>query len=241
MSKTAVITGAGKGLGLELVKKALSEGYNVAAVTIPMTDALRTLADESGGRVVAFEVDVTDAAAINECKQSVENKFDSISVIINNAGIWLDFERFELEDERFDIDMCYKEFDVNAMGVLRITKAFMPLLRKSDNSIKALVNLSSDCASYQSDNWRKSEYAYCMSKSCVNIISILMNNTLKDTDIKVFSVFPGWMQTDMGYAGPGNPQPDVHPSEAAECIFNLIENVPKKEYVFCDRFGNKMY
>lgn len=239
MNKVAVITGCGKGLGFELTKKAVDDGYKVIAMTYPMTEALLTLTEENPAKVFPYEVDVTNPAAIEACRADVADKYDSIDIIINNAGIWLDAERLELEDENFDIDMCYKEFDVNAMGALRISKAFMPLLRKSKSKTSAVVNLSSDCASYMPQNKRKSEYAYCMSKACVNVISNLLNNAVKDTEIKVLSVFPGWMQTDMGYAGARNSSPKVPPQEAAECIFKLI-NEPKKDYTFMDRFGNEM-
>ncbi len=240
MCKVAVITGAGKGLGLALTRKAVAEGYIVVAMTMPMTDGLLELAKQTNGSVLPYAVDVTDGAAIAECQKQTEQRFGHIDLLINNAGIWMDYERYTLEDPRFDIDMCYREFDVNAMGVLRVTKAFLPLLRKSEANVKAIVNLSSDCASYTPDNFRKSEYAYCMSKACVNIISNLVSNDLANTNIKVFSVFPGWMQTDMGYAGPGNPQPDVPPTVAAEDIFKLVQTAPKNAYTFCDRFGNPM-
>ena len=239
MNKVCVITGCGKGLGLELCNQAIQRGYCVIAMTYPMTEAVLNLAKEYPRLIFPYEVDVTDQAAIDACKAEVFNKFKSIDLIINNAGIWLDVERLELEDENFDTEMCYKEFDVNAMGALRITRAFIPQLRKSQAETRALVYLSSDCASYKAQNERKAEYAYCMSKACVNMIANLINNAVTDTNIKVLSIFPGWMQTDMGYAGAKNAFPNVPPAEAAECIFTLI-NEPKKAYTFMDRFGAEM-
>jgi len=239
MSKVAVITGTGKGLGLELTKKAVSEGYDIIAITYPMTEELKAFAQQNSSKVFPYEIDVRDAEGIEACRKEVADKYDSVELIINNAGVWMDFERKELDDPDFDIDMCYTEFDINAMGTLRISKAFLPMLKKSEFENCAIVSLSSDCASYSPVNKRKSEYAYCMSKACVNIISNLLNNALKETKVKVLAVFPGWMQTDMGYAGPGNPKPRVPVNEAAECIFKLIYG-PKKESVFCNRFGEEM-
>ena len=239
MCKTAIITGAGRGLGLELTKRALLSGYHAIAITRHITPALSTLAEEPGS-VTVLEADVTNPAHIERCRNFVEERFKSAEILINNAGVWLDVQRRELEDPDFDIDLCYREFDVNAMGTLRVTKAFLPLLRKSSAPVRALVNLSSDCGSYGPENARTGEYGYCMSKACVNMISNLINNALKDTDIKVFSVHPGWMQTEMGFAAPVAARPDVPPEDTAECIFRLIESAPKRDHVFCDRYGNRM-
>lgn len=240
MNKLAVITGAGKGLGLELTRCCLKDNYTVIAIDKSITSDIEMLSNTYGKMIVPYQVDITDHEKIKECALSVSNKYQCIDLLINNAGIWLDFERKELEDSDFDFDMCTTEFNVNAMGTLRMTKAFLPFVKQCQNENRAIINISSDCASSEPENTRTSEYAYCMSKACVNIISNILNNSLKKTDIKVLSVFPGWMQTDMGYAGPGNPQPNTPPKEAAECILKLIKQ-PKKNYVFCDRFGNRLH
>lgn len=119
---------------------------------------------------------------------------------------------------------------------------FLPLLRKGTASDRAIVNISTDCASYKaSTNSGNSEFAYCISKAGVNIIRNLIANHWSDTDIKVFAVFPGWLQTEMGFAGvtDENHTPDVKPQETAECISKLIKG-DVLPYTCCDRFGNEM-
>ncbi len=244
MTKTAVITGCGKGLGLALCKQFLGEGYRVCALEKMPTDALFALEKENEGLKV-FTLDITDYEGIKNCKKAIEAEYESIDLLINNAAVWLDKARNEIESPDFedDLKICALEFDINTMGPLRIIKEFLPLLRKGTDKNRAVVNMSSDCASYDPvTNWRTSEYAYCMSKAGVNIISDLLANTLKETDIKVFAVFPGWMQTEMGFAGvtDENDKPTVAPSEAASCISNLIKG-PKLEYTYCNRFGERMY
>lgn len=244
MTKIAVVTGTGKGLGLALCKKLLSDGYTVCALEKSPTDALLSLERECD-EIHVFECDVTDAEAIERCGTEIEKMCGSIDLLINNAGVWLDKERNKINAPSFDDDirLCYTEFDINTMGTLRIIKRFLPLLMKEANENRAVVNLSSDCASYNAEtNPRAWEYAYCISKAGVNIISNLLANTLKETDIKVLSVFPGWMQTDMGFAGvtDKNVKPNVSPEEAADCILKLIKD-KKKDYTYCNRFGERMY
>ncbi len=243
MIKSAVITGTGKGLGLVLCKQFLSEGYRIFALERTPTEALLSLAAANEGLTV-FSVDITNYDAVIACRKEVEKKTASVDLIINNAGVWLDKECFEIEDENFDMDIFFTEFNINAIGPLRIIREFLPLLRKGRDKNRAIVNISSDCASYDAvTNWRTSEYAYCMSKAGVNILSNLVANTLADTDIKVYSLFPGWMQTDMGFAGVFNENdtPDVSPAEAARCISELIKKPKLEGYTYCNRFGERMY
>lgn len=243
MTKSAVITGTGKGLGLTLCKKALSLGYRVWALEKSPTEALFRLAEENES-IKVFQADITNSEEIAAIAEEVKKESGAIDLLINNAAVWLDKARNDIESPDFDadIELCYKEFDINTMGPLRVIREFLPLLRKSEGDCRAVVNMTSDCASYDPvTNWRTSEYAYCISKAGVNIISDLLSNTLKETDIKVFSVFPGWMQTDMGFAGVTDEEnkPSVSPEEAAECIFALI-NGKKLDYTYCDRFGNRL-
>lgn len=244
MTKTAVITGTGKGLGLALCKKLLSEGYTVCALERTPTDLLTALERENA-ELNIYLCDVTDPDAIERCGAEIEGSNTSIDLLINNAGVWLDKARNKIDSPSFadDIELCYTEFDINTMGTLRIINRFLPLLMKGSGENRAVVNLSSDCASYNAETSRRTgEYAYCISKAGVNIISNLLANTLKKTDIKVLSVFPGWMQTDMGFAGvtDENYRPDVTPEEAADCILKLIKD-KKKNYTYCNRFGERMY
>ncbi len=242
MTKTAVITGCGKGLGLSLCKQFLSESYFVCALEKFPTKELCAL---EGQGLKVYETDITDYMAIKKCREEIEREHKTVELIINNAAVWLDKARNEIDSPDFDNDLklCQIEFDINTMGPLRVIREFIPLLRNSHGENLAVVNLSSDCASYDPvTNWRTSEYAYCISKAGVNIISDLLSNTLKETPIKVFSVFPGWMQTDMGFAGvtDKNNKPTVTTAEAAKCISTLIKG-KKLEYTYCNRFGERMY
>ncbi len=241
MTKVAIVTGGGKGLGFCLCKLLLSEGYSVCALEKFPTENLLNLERETE-ELSVFEADITDGEKMALCRKSVEEKYGRVDLIINNAAVWMDKHRREIEDEKFEMDMCLTEFNINTMGPLRVIREFLPLLRKGQSDCRAIVNLSSDCASYNPEtNPRAGEYAYCISKAGVNIISNLVANNLAETDIKVFAVFPGWMQTDMGFAGVSdeNNVPGVSPAEAASCILSLVKG-PKLPYTYCDRFGKQL-
>lgn len=243
MTKTAIITGAGKGLGLAFCKQFLSEGYSICALDKIPTQELYEL-ENTNSKIKVFQVDITIPEDIINFKKEVKKMYGSIDLLINNAAVWLDKDRRDLESDDFekDIDMCYTEFDINTMGTLRMIHQFLPLLKASDSDNCAIVNISTDCASYKaSTNFRNSEFAYCISKAGVNVISNLTANHLKDTNIKVYSVFPGWMQTDMGFAGvtDENCQSSLKPEESAECISKLIKE-KALPYTYCDRYGEEM-
>lgn len=239
MIKNAVITGGSGGLGFALVKLFLSEGYRVAALDLTISDALLSLSKENE-MVVPIKADVSRKEDILSAAKEIGEKFESVEVLINAAAVWLDFERIPLEDSRFDIDMCRREFDINAMGPLVMMKEILPLMRKS-SAPEAIINLSSDCASYHLEKWRVAEYAYCMSKAALTVITSIVKNAVADTPMNVLAVFPGWLRTKMGFMGvqDGGEEPDVTVEEASECILKLIRS-PKRDYVFCDRFGNEL-
>ncbi len=239
MIKNAVITGAGGGLGFALVKLFLSEGYRVAALDLNITDALSVLSKENEN-VIPIKADISREEDVSLAAKEIRESFESVEVLINAAAVWLDFERIPLEDSRFDIEMCRREFNINAMGPLIVTKKILPLMRKS-SAPEAIINLSSDCASYNPEEWRVAEYAYSMSKAALTVMTSIIKNAVANTPMNVFAVFPGWMRTKMGFMGvqEEGKEPDVTPEEAAACILSLIRS-PKRIYVFCDRFGNEM-
>ena len=143
-------------------------------------------------------------------------------------GVWFDFERLSLDHERFDFDMLISEFDINAVAPLRIVREFVNLVKKSE--LKTIVNISSEAGSIGMSG-RESEYAYCMSKAGLNMASKLLQNSYAKDDIKVYSVDPGWMRTDMG-----GPSAHLEPEESAFEILNLVEG-ERKAFIYCNRKG----
>jgi NAD(P)-dependent dehydrogenase (short-subunit alcohol dehydrogenase family) len=107
-------------------------------------------------------------------------------------------------------------YQVNAVGPLIVVKYALPLLRKGQR--KLIINFSSEAGSIGAC-WRKSEYAYCMSKAALNMASRILQNALKEEGFKVLALHPGWFSSDMG----GVDAP-ITPAEAAEEIVKLVLN-----------------
>lgn len=230
MSKSTVITGASQGLGLSLTKEGIRRGYKIFALDIKISDELNTLTGCN-----PYICDVTNYASVQQCKKYVSENTDSVDILFNNAGIWLDQKRLPLDCPEFDFNIIFRQYDVNAIGVIRMVREFLPLLKKSD--IKSVVNLSSEAGSI-TDCRRSCEYGYCMSKAAQNMATKIMQNAYPEIFFR--SVHPGWMITPQGMAGADkNQKPTQNPHDTAKKLYDMAEN-KKIEYLYCDFNGNKL-
>ena len=211
-----LITGAAGGLGVCLVKEYLRRGYQVFATDIvPKDEAAKRMPLERED-LYYQETDVTSTAAVEALAKAVSERTNSLDIIISAAGIF----RPESEErlENYDIDGSFGTFDVNALGPLRIAKAFISFLRAGED--KVLVNISSEAGSLQSHADYIHRYDYCMSKAALNIQSVILQRYLKPEGIRVLLLHPGWMRTPMG--GPNAP---VDPADSAKGIADIAEEM----------------
>lgn len=230
MNKSVLIAGASRGLGLSLVHEYLKNGFTVfAGVRNINSEKIKAIINEFSNSLIIIEMDVASTASVKSAAKQVTSYCDKLDIVINNAGIHSEDSFQVLED--VNLDNALEVYNVNSIGALRVAKEFLALLENGED--KMLVNISSEAGSIGSCQ-RKKEFDYCMSKAAVNMGSVLLQNYLKERKIKVLSVQPGWMRTDMGGSSA-----HIDPKEAAEAIFKLIE---KNEHnldapVFVDRFG----
>jgi NAD(P)-dependent dehydrogenase (short-subunit alcohol dehydrogenase family) len=174
---------------------------------------LRKIAGQSAGKLSVAELDVTDLSSIQRAVQTVAEQAPALDILINNAAVYLEKPVKPLEELDFGDTHFQRTMDVNAFGPLRVIQQFLPLLEKGQR--KLIVNISSEAGSV-TDCCRAMEYAYCMSKSALNMASRILQNALKPGGFKVLAIHPGWMRTDMG-----GQDADIAPEEAANGIFNL--------------------
>lgn len=234
MRMNILVTGANRGLGLSFIKVGLENGHHMFAGVRKMKDSsinhLKELQKMYENRLNIVELDVTDENSVKEAAEHIEKTTDQLDCIINNAGMLN--ERDSIIEE-LDIEACMTAFNINTLGPIRVIKHFLRLLRNGDN--QSIINISSDSASLT--NAYSNDYPYGLSKVALNMLSEKLSVYLKDENIQVFSVHPGWMKTDMG----GEHAP-LNPVDSASQIFKIIEQDKpiKSPHTFIDYTGKTM-
>ncbi len=195
MEKIALITGATRGLGFAMTEKLATLGFKVImACREERTGKISYQKLKNKNLDVIFEVcDVEKISDIDNLYNSISKKFDHLDVLINNAGI--NIEPPSTKIENIDLKLFEKIMNVNLRGSLYMCSKFIPLLKKSKDA--RIINFASGLA--QLSVPRMGPYpSYSISKTAVNQLTWFLAEELKSTSVKVFSVDPGWVKTDMG-------------------------------------------
>jgi NAD(P)-dependent dehydrogenase (short-subunit alcohol dehydrogenase family) len=209
--KTALVTGANRGLGYEVARQLSERGWRV--VISARRKEQGKAAAEKLSNAAFLELDITNDASVARAAKQVPE----LDVLINNAGIILDGDKDILTIRP---ELIARTIETNALGALRVSQGFLPHLLGSDGG--RIVNVSSG-AGQLSDMGTWSP-AYAASKTTLNAITCLLAAALKDKGIAVNSVCPGWCRTDMG--GAGAPR---SAEEGAAGIVWLAADVPQKK------------
>jgi len=204
--KVALVTGANKGIGFEVARQ-LGMTHGMTVLIGARDEARgREAADKlknDGADVRAVLLDVTDPSTAAAVARQVEEWFGRLDVLVNNAGIALD----RASPSQIDLDVLRQTYETNVFGVFNVTRAMLPLLRKSPAA--RIVNVSSGLGSLAQNsdpNWEFAAVkplAYNSSKAALNMMTVTFAAELKDSSIKVNAVDPGYTATDMnGHQGP---------------------------------------
>jgi len=179
------ITGANRGIGFEIVKQLRGRGDDVVAICRGPSDEL----EETGAHVVA-SVDVGDRDSVENLARKVGA--EPLDMLINNAGI-LQSETLGADD--WD-DSIRRQFEINALGPLRVTLALSTLLRPGSK-----VGIVSSRVGSMADNSSGDHYGYRMSKAAVNMAGVNLAHELRSREIAVFLLHPGYVRTGMTGGG----------------------------------------
>jgi NAD(P)-dependent dehydrogenase (short-subunit alcohol dehydrogenase family) len=189
--RVALVTGANKGIGFEVVRELARLGLRVF-IGARNAKAGRAAAEKlsTEGDVVFLEIDVANAGSILRAAEELGKQADRLDVLVNNAGVLLDEDKDALTvtPEIFEATLR-----TNTLGPWLVAKAFLPLLKKS--SEPRIVNVSSGGGQLDggADGWAP---GYCVSKTALNGVTVQLAAAL--SKFAVNSVCPGWVRTDMG-------------------------------------------
>jgi NAD(P)-dependent dehydrogenase (short-subunit alcohol dehydrogenase family) len=197
--KVALITGANKGIGLEIARQLGRQGMTVLVEARDAgrgREAIEGLRSE-GIDAYLIRFDVTSQATIDQAARRIEEEFGRLDILVNNAGIFVD----DAPPSGLGMEVLRRTYETNVFGPVAVTKALLPLLRKS--SAGRVVNMSSGLGSLtlaSEPGWEFAALyllAYNSSKSALNAVTVQFAKELRDTPIKVNAADPGYTATDL--------------------------------------------
>ncbi|HWB60278.1 MAG TPA: SDR family oxidoreductase [Chthoniobacteraceae bacterium] len=228
--ETILVTGANRGIGLALAQELASHGNRVFAACRKSESAaeLRALEAKHPGLFSVVKLDVDSDASVADAAKAVAAQIPSLDVLVNNAAVFPE----EGDESIMEMDLAYfrAAFETNVLGVIRVTRAFLPLLEKSKNP--RVVNISSGAGSI-SDKTDHGYYAYSASKAALNMVTRAMAAEFKPRGITFAAISPGWVKTEMG--GPNAP---LTPEQSAHSLAATIAKLTiKQTSTFLNRDG----
>lgn len=198
--KTALVTGANKGIGLEVARILAQKGFFIYIGSRKMESGLaevEKLRTEGIENIEAIQLDVTDQESINTARKAIGEKSKVLDVLVNNAGVSGGFPQSALNAT---IDQFKTVFATNVFGVVGVTQAFIDLLKESEEP--RIVNVSSAMASLtlaadpSVPGYDNKMAVYQSSKTALNMYTVNLAYDLRNTPFKVNAVCPGWTKTD---------------------------------------------
>lgn len=209
-----LVTGASRGLGLEMARQYLQRGERVFAGSRSLENigGLRQLAGQFPDKLHIVQLDVTDTQSIAAAASTIAGEVDGLEILVNNAGIHEEGESIK----EFQPEAALKYLNINAVGPLLVAQGVVDLLRNGRQA--RIVNISSDSGSLSATNTYRGYY-YFGSKAALNMYTRVLAWDPETEGVIVAAVHPGWIRTDMG-----GPDADLSPQESAEGIIRASDS-----------------
>ena len=217
--QTILITGANRGLGLELTRQYLQDGdaHVFATCRNPdRADHLNDLAGKHPSQVTVLQLDITDESSIAAVVNAIETAIGALDLLINNAGIFPTGEHQSRDLGNLSAPALSEVITTNAVAPLIVTQACRQLLQAGENP--RVVMISSGLGSVT--NAVGGSYGYRMSKAAMNMAARALSHDGAPTGIITITTHPGWVQTDMG-----GPSATVTPAQSAAGLRTLISGL----------------
>ncbi|MBK8025044.1 MAG: SDR family oxidoreductase [Chloroflexi bacterium] len=213
-TRIALVTGANRGIGLEVCRQLAGQGMTVLLGSRDATkgQAAAESLRRRGAVVQPVQLDVTDRESIERTRAAVERDYGRLDVLVNNAAALYDTWQRAAEA---DLAQVREALEINTLGAWQMVQSFLPLLKRSNHG--RIVNVSSQAGSL--DSLGAGTPAYSLSKAALNAFTIMLAADLRRSRILVNAVCPGWVATDMG--GPGG-----RPVEAGAASVVWAVNLP---------------
>jgi len=226
-SRTALVTGGNRGIGLAICEGLVDRGLNVVLGTRDEANgeaAARALRDD-GGTVRVEPIDVAEPDAIQSCYDRLDADDVTIDVLVNNAGIYPENDALDAT-----IDQLDRAWTVNTRGPWLLVKAFVPDM--IDRGYGRVVNVSSGSGSF-GEGMDAPHAAYAASKAALNALTVTLDDALSEAPgVKVNSLCPGWVHTRMG--GENAPRTPAEGADTALWLATLPKDGPSGGF-FRDR------
>jgi NAD(P)-dependent dehydrogenase (short-subunit alcohol dehydrogenase family) len=200
--KVVFITGANKGIGYEVARQlAANEFIVLLGARNPQRGEAAANKLHAEGEVHFVPIDVTDERSIAAAAEMVFKQWGKVDVLVNNAGIILELSA-KIRPAALDLTMLKETFETNLFGAFAVIRHFLPLLKQSATA--QIINVSSTLGSLTSmidpNNmyYGSNALAYNASKSALNAITVALAKELASEQIRINSICPGWVKTDLG-------------------------------------------
>jgi len=206
----ALVTGGNRGIGYAICKELARVGCRVILTSRNELDGQNAIAKlDARDKIVYHKLNVTDTVEIEELHDWIVSIYGRLDILINNAGVFLDegVSVFDVEEKTLRDTL-----ETNFYGPFHLCRVFVPLMRK--NGFGRIVNVSSGYGAM--NEMAGNVAAYRISKATLNVLTLIMADDLKDSNIKVNAVCPSWVSTRMG----GSMAP-ITPEAAAKDIVHF--------------------
>ncbi len=193
----ALISGANRGLGAEVARQLAAKGMAIAIGARDPTSAKETeeAVYKEGGDATIVPLDVTDPDSVAKALDTVCRTYGELHVLVNNAGTDYDTDQ---QAQNIDLNRARQIMDVNLFGTWALTKASIPLMTATQGP-RSIVNVSSSAGQLSANN--REAPGYSVSKTALNALTRMLAAELDLEGIRVNSVDPGWVATNMGGIG----------------------------------------
>jgi NAD(P)-dependent dehydrogenase (short-subunit alcohol dehydrogenase family) len=215
--KVVLVTGASRGIGLEIIRQHIGRGDKVFAGYRSSSESLSQLAAKNE-KCVPFQIDISQTKSVNRAAIEILSKTSRLDIVYHVAGVFGSAGNVPFEQNNFDD--AIEVYNINAFGFLRLTQAIWPLIGEG-TMLGCITSLAGSMHVAEHHVTKPAEgginYSYWMSKAAMNIAGCLLKEQLAKKGAKLLLIEPGWVKTDMG--GPGA---SVEPVDSARGVIEMV-------------------